>query len=221
MFSDLSKLGHENNLNILMIPKEATTMKKLLVVGVFLFLCTVPLSLFAAQNKAVDKGSISLDIGTVLGLTFYAGDEDEIDFAFGTDVDAHGFGPTLNVSYFIIDNFSIGGTLSFASLNPEGAAVKNVFKFMPEANFYIPIKKKSLVDLKGFIGYTSSKSAGVDAISQLSLGGGAAYVYLLTQNLGIYGGTDLSLGLDAKQGGTNVGQSYFGFGIIAGLKVFL
>jgi hypothetical protein len=204
-----------------MISKEVTTMKKLLVAGVFLFLCTVPLGLIAAQNKAVDKGSISLDIGTVLGLTFYAGDEDELDFAFGTDFDVYGFGPTLNVSYFIIDNLSIGGTLAFASLNPEGVAVNNVFKFMPEANFYIPIKKNSLVDLKGFIGYTSSKSAGVDAISQLSFGGGAAFVYLLTQNLGIYGGIDLSIGLDAKQGGTNVGQSYFGSGIAGGLKVFL
>ncbi len=196
-------------------------MKKLLVVGVFLFLCTFPLSLFAAQNEAVDKGSISLDIGTILGLTFYSGDNNEIDFAFGTDFDVYGFGPTLNVSYFVIDNLSIGGTLSYASLNPEGLVVNKVFKLMPEANFYIPIKEKSLVDLKGFIGYTSSKSAGVDAISQLSFGGGAAFVYLLTQNLGIYGGIELSYGFDAKQGGTNVGQSYFGSGIAGGLKVFL
>ena len=196
-------------------------MKKLLVVGVLLVLCTVPICLFADQNIAVDKGSISLDIGTVLGLTFYAGDEDELDFAFGTDFDRYGFGPTLNVSYFIIDNFSIGGTLSFASLNPEGLDVNNVFKFMPEANFYLPIKKKSLVDLKGFIGVTTSKSAGADIISQLSFGGGAAFVYLLTQNLGIYGGIDLSIGLDAKQGGTNLGQNYFGTGIVGDLKVFL
>jgi hypothetical protein len=126
------------------------------------------------------------------------------------------------VSYFIIDNLSLGGTLVFASLKPKGGDADRAFKFGPEANYYIPLDKdKLLVDIKGLIGFESIKYAGSDAYNQLSFGGGGAVVYLLKPEFGIYGGVDLTFGLDAKSGGANVGGSYFLVGIGAGLKVFL
>ena len=189
-------------------------MKKLLAIGVLMALCVVPAGLFAAQSESVDKGSVSFDLGPAFGFVLYTGDLD------ATAITILGGGP-YNVSYFIIDNLSIGGTFSFDSLKVKGSDALTDLTIGPEVNYYLPLKDKMLLDIMGQLQFTSSGGILTDPINQLAVGGGASVVYLFNKTVGVYGGGQILLGFDAKSGGTNVGGSYFSFGAGAGLKMFL
>jgi len=195
-------------------------MKKLVIVFTLMAFCIVPAAVFAA-NDATDKGSVVFDLGSVLGVSFYTGDIERTDISLGTEFDGFGFQPSMNVSYFLIDNLSLGGTIAFVSIKPKGFSAETWLRFGPEVNYYLPLKDDMLVDVKGYISFNSYKVPGVDALTQLAFGGGGAIMYMVKPAVGLYGGVDLTLGLDARIGGTNVGGSYFGIGIGGGFKIFI
>jgi hypothetical protein len=195
-------------------------MKKLLIVFTLMVFCIVPAAVFAA-NDATDKGSVVLDFGTVLGISFYSGDYEETDISLGTEFDGFGFQPSLNISYFLIDNLSLGGSIAFTSFKPKGFDATNWLRLGPEVNYYLPLEDDVLVDVKGFMSFNLLKFPASDAITQLAFGGGGAIMYMVKPAVGLYGGVDLTVGLDARQGGINVGGSYFGIGIGGGIKIFL
>ena len=192
-------------------------MKKILVAAFLLMFCIVPIGLFA-ENDAIDKGSVEFGLGTAFNLSLYSGNLEATELTIGSG------GMLLSVGYFIIDRLSIGGSGYFYSLisNATTESSTKVF-FGPEVKYYIPVSEQVLVNLKGLFRIVSWEDPGdIDRSSRIWFGGGGAVTYLLTGNLGIYGGADIMFSPNYKDQGTEVtDSSYTLIAVEVGFRVFL
>jgi hypothetical protein len=173
-----------------------------------LVLCTLAASAvvpaaFAAENEAVDKGSVLFDIGTAFVFSHFFNDPTETDIYLGG-------GGNLNVSYFVIDRFAVGGTVYFANLKWEGAPeARMMFMASPEVRYYFPLSDKTLWNLVGGVFYSSSRDPGDDPFTRLGFQGGGAFTYLLKTYFGLYVDARFVLALDGKKGGSTVADTGF------------
>jgi hypothetical protein len=179
--------------------------------------CIVPIGLFA-ENDAVDKGSLEFGLGTVLNLTLYSGNLDATEFNIGSG------GMGLSVGYFIIDRLSIGGSAYYWSRKYDGDIDSyNEYSIGPEVKYYIHVSEQVLINLKGLFRIVSWEDPGdIDRSSRIWFGGGGAATYLLTSNLGIYGGADIVFSPNYKNQGIEVIDSSYTFiGAELGFRVYL
>jgi hypothetical protein len=192
-------------------------MKKILVAITLLMFCTVPICLFA-ENDAIDKGSVEFGLGTAFNLSLYFGNVEATEFTIGSG------SMLLSVGYFVIDKLSIGGAAYFYSLKYKAATESYTeFGFGPEVKYYIPTSENVLANLKGLFRIVSWEYPGdIDRSSQMWFGGGGGVTYLMTGNLGLYGGADIMFSPDYKYEGTKVtDSSYTAIDIEVGFRVFL
>ena len=192
-------------------------MKKILVAITLLMFCIVPIGLFA-ENEAIDKGSVEFGLGTAFNLSLYSGNLEATEFTFGSG------GTWLSVGYFVTDKLSIGGYAYYWSWKYGGATESfNEFRIGPEVKYYIPVSEQVLVNLKGLFRIVSWEDPGdIDRSSRIWFGGGGAVTYLLTGNLGIYGGADIMFSPNYKEEGTEVtDSSYTLIAVEVGFRVFL
>jgi hypothetical protein len=192
-------------------------MKKILVAITLLMFCIVPVGLFA-EHDAIDKGSVEFGLGTAFDLSLYFGNVEATEFTIGSG------GMLLSVGYFVIDKLSIGGAAYFRSLKYKAATESYTeFGFGPEVKYYIPASDQVLANLKGLFQIVSWESPGdIDRSSQIWFGGGGAVTYLMTGNLGIYGGADIVFSPNYSDQGTKVpDSSYTLIAVEVGFRVFL
>lgn len=192
-------------------------MKKILAVTAIVIFCIVPIGLFA-EHDAIDKGSFEFGLGTAFNFGIYSGNLEATEFSIGSG------GTMLNVGYFIIDKLSIGGAASYYNIKYGGATESYTEFFIgPEVKYYFPITDLLLANLKGLIRFISWEYPGdTDRSSQMWFGGGGAITYLLTDNLGIYGGADILFSPDYIDEGAEVDDSsYVLIDVQVGFTVFI
>jgi hypothetical protein len=172
----------------------------------------VPLNL-SAENTATDRGSIEFGLGPILSLQLYKGNMEANAFVIGS-------GPTrFNFGYFIANNFSIGGYAYFYSLKYEGDTESSTeFGIGPAFSLYIPMTTdRVLVNISGSFELVSWELAGdIDRSRQMAFGGSGGITYLITNNLGIFGGLGIWYSPDYKSEGVEIPDSSY-TQIMAGL----
>ena len=195
---------------------------KYIVISIIALICIVPFSVFA-QNGATDAGSLVFDIGSIVDLTIYTGDLYKGDNQL-TDITI-GSGLTyLNCSYFVIDNLAVGGEILYNSVKVKGNDDPDtMFVIGPIVSYYIPIRDKLYFKAVVGIMFMSAQLAELpDPITQFGFGFGGGIIYLLTPNLGIYGGVTYATALEAEYGGEAVPDTAFNYiDIDIGLSIFL
>ena len=195
---------------------------KYIVISIIALICIVPFSVFA-QNGATDAGSLVFDIGSIVDLTIYTGDLYKGDNQL-TDITI-GSGLTyLNCSYFVIDNLAVGGAIFFNSVKIKGNDDPDtMFVIEPIVSYYTPLMDKLYFRTSVGVMFISIQFAGfTDSITQFGFGFGGGVIYLLTPNLGIYGGVTYATALEAEFDGETIPDSAFEFiDIEMGLSIFL
>jgi len=179
-------------------------MKKFfIVIGVFV-LCIVPSNLFA-ENEATDQGSFEFGLGPILGIQLYKGNLEATEFTVGSGLTRFNFG------YFIANNLSIGGYLYFNSIKYEGDTESSTeFGIGPALSFYVPMTDRFLFNLYGSYELISWELPGdIDRSSVMAFGGGGAITYLITNNLGIFGGFGISYSPNYKIEGIEVADTSY------------
>jgi hypothetical protein len=192
-------------------------MKKILVVAFLLIFCIVPIGLFA-ENESIDKGSVEFGLGTAFNLSLYSGNLEATEFTIGSG------GMLLSVGYFVIDRLSIGGFAYYYNWKYEGATESsNEYRIGPEVKYYIPVSEQVLVNLKGLFRIVSWEDPGdIDRSSRIWFGGGGALTYLMTGNLGIYGGANIVFSPNYSDQGTKVtDSSYTLIDVELGFRVYI
>ena len=179
-------------------------MKKILFITGILFICMVPISLFA-ENEAIDKGSFEFGVGTVFDLTLYKGNIEATEFTIGSGWSRFNFG------YFIVNRLAIGGAASYYSFKWEGATESSTeFMIGPYFSYYIPITERFLADITGVFQFNSWEDAGdVDRSSRMWFGGSGGLTFLLTGNLGLKGGFGIVYSPNYKDEGIEVEDSSY------------
>jgi hypothetical protein len=174
-------------------------MKKNLFIAGILFICMIPISLFA-ENEAIDKGSFEFGLGTVFDLTLYKGNYEANEFAIGSGLSRFNFG------YFIVNRLSIGGAAYYYSFKYEGDTESTTeFMIGPYFSYYIPITERFLADITGVFQFNSWEYPGdVDRTSRMWFGGGGGITFLVTSNLGLKGGFGILYSPNYKDEGTEV-----------------
>jgi hypothetical protein len=195
---------------------------KYIVISITVLICIVPFSVFA-QNGATDAGGLVFDIGSIVDFTIYTGDAYKGDNQV-TEINI-GSGLTyLNCSYFVIDNLAVGGEIFFNSVKVKGNDDPDtMFVIEPMVSYYTPLMDKLYFRTSVGIMFISIQFAGfTDSITQFGFGFGGGVIYLLTPNLGIYGGVTYATALEAEYDGETLPDSAFDYiDIDIGLSIFL
>jgi len=196
-------------------------MRKIFFVGVIVLFCIAPISVFAAENKAIDKGSIEFGLGNVFSFSRYGGaayDPAHTKIAVGN------FFYGINGGYFIIDRLSVGASIFFyRDKEKDAAEAETRFSVGPVVKYYYPLAQKILVNGAGKVSYESRKvPPATDPLNQLAITVGVAATYLLKPYLGAYAGINFILALQGRQGGSSVSDT--GYNVIdvgIGLTFFM
>ena len=195
---------------------------KYIVISITALICIVPFSVFA-QNGATDAGSVVFDIGSIVDFTIYTGDAYKGDNQV-TDITIGSGLTRLNCSYFVIDNLAVGGEILYNSVKVKGNDDPDtMFAIEPIVSYYTPLMDKLYFRTSVGVMFISIQFAGfTDSITQLGFGFGGGVVYLLTPQLGIYGGVTYATALEAEYDGETLPDSAFDYiDIDIGLSIFL
>ncbi len=96
------------------------------------------------------------------------------------------------------------------------------FYIQPEIKFYFPASEQFLINVKGFLGYSSDTYDGdTSKYTRMRYGAGGAGTYMLLANLGASFGADITFYSDRKVDGTTVDStSYKKIDLYVGLTVY-
>jgi len=149
---------------------------------------------FLGEGNPTNAGKFEINFGTLFGVSFFTGDayaKDQRTITVGTyGIGKTGQGyflPNWSLGFFVIDNFSIGGSFSYINTGDDDNTT-DAYVIDPIVKFYVPITQDFLLNAKGTFHIVDFN----DAI-QFGFGVGGALTYMINDNVGAFAGIDYNL----------------------------
>lgn len=154
-----------------------------------LFVFTVLFCLFSTAITAqTEKGKFSISGRSSIEGAYFSnrvyGDNISTTVREAMDVDGYSFSITPSLSYFVIDNLSIGGQATFSITDGDYQSKTTEFIFMPTVAYYIPIEKVVRPFVALGAGYANVSMESM-SFSGFTWAGGVGAAFFVSNNISI------------------------------------
>ena len=156
--------------------------QKLLVVAVLFCLFSTLITAQTEKGKFSISGRSSIE-GAYFSNRVY-GDNISIGDREAMDIDGYSFSITPSLSYFVIDNFSIGGQATFSIADGDYQSKTTEFILMPTVAYYF-LKDKTVRPFVALGAGYANVSMGNMSFSGFTWAGGIGAAFFVSNNISI------------------------------------